>query len=298
MKTIEIRVQNKPCEDFESCSKCVHAEDSSEICMLRQCIHAFSTLKECYKPKETENESIRTLYYKSNFKNYWSALRNFISRHIIDGDYVSIGDIAEYLHQHCKINIYKAEAIAEVVVASMSVYREKFVRTSAKVVQEKATNKGRLTYCFYTAANQYFDWVDKKFNDIMDETIDGELYLIDNIVGKTAQYNVVLGILETMDILSFKMLGGANSQLYIYINQIENIKNIINNPRRYENSLLNTVNDRHDLSVKMLTYLYENDFQSEEIWNILEDYFLGVVPEKVKQMCRKDNPNMILESIN
>ena len=132
----------------------------------------------------------------------------------------------------------------------------------------------------------------------MDETIDGELYLIDNIVGKTAQYNVVLGILETMDILSFKMLGGANSQLYIYINQIENIKNIINNPRRYENSLLNTVNDRHDLSVKMLTYLYENDFQSEEIWNILEDYFLGVVPEKVKQMCRKDNPNMILESIN
>ena len=83
-----------------------------------------------------------------------------------------------------------------------------------------------------------------------------------------------------------------------YIYKIENIKNIINNPRRYENSLLNTVNDRHDLSVKMLTYLYENDFQSEEIWNILEDYFLGVVPEKVKQMCRKDNPNMILESIN
>ena len=236
--------------------------------------------------------------YKSNFKYYWLALRNFISRHIIDGDYVSIGDIAEYLHQYCKINIYKAEAIAEVVVASMSVYREKFVRTSSKIVQEKATNRGHLTYCFYTAANQYFDWVDKKFNDIMNETIDGELYLIDNVVGKTAQYNVVLGILETMDILSFKMLGGANSQLYIYINQIENIKNIINNPRRYENSLLNTVNDRHDLSVKMLTYLYESDFQSEEIWDILEDYFLGVVPEKVKQMCRKDNPNMILESIN
>jgi len=31
----------------------------------------------------------------------------------------------------------------------------------------------------------------------------------------------------------------------------------------------------------MLTYIYENDFSSADIWDILEDYFLGKIPPKV-----------------
>ena len=42
--------------------------------------------------------------------------------------------------------------------------------------------------------------------------------------------------------------------------------------------------ERHTVSVKMLTYLYEHDFTSEERWDLLEDYFLGRIPEEVKQM--------------
>ena len=39
-------------KSFESCQDCVHAYDSTEICILRRCIHAFSELIECYKPKK------------------------------------------------------------------------------------------------------------------------------------------------------------------------------------------------------------------------------------------------------
>lgn len=39
-------------KSFESCQDCVHAYDSTEICILRRCIHAFSELRECYKPKK------------------------------------------------------------------------------------------------------------------------------------------------------------------------------------------------------------------------------------------------------
>ena len=91
------------------------------------------------------------------------------------------------------------------------------------------------------------------------------------------------------------MLGGANSQLYIYINQIQALKNIINAPYRYNNRLLNTVSDRHLISVKMLTYIYEGGFKNDEIWNIIEDYFLGVIPEKVKTDCKKEKPGIIFE---
>lgn len=91
------------------------------------------------------------------------------------------------------------------------------------------------------------------------------------------------------------MLGGANSQLYIYINQIQAIKNILNAPYRYNNRLLDTVGERHLISVKMLTYLYEGNFTSDEIWNVIEDYFLGIIPEKVKSDCRKEKPDMLFD---
>ena len=105
-------------------------------------------------------------------------------------------------------------------------------------------------------------------------------------------YGVILGILESMGVLSFEMIGGANSQLYIYINQIQALKNIINAPYRYDNRLLDAVSERHLISVKMLTYLYEEDLSNEARWDLIEDYFLGSIPERVKHDCRLERPDI------
>ena len=88
------------------------------------------------------------------------------------------------------------------------------------------------------------------------------------------------------------MIGGANSQLYIYINQIQSLKNILKAPYDYKNRLLDSVSERHLISVKMLTHIYESDFKNQEIWDLLEDYFLGNIPEKVKRNCKAENPKM------
>lgn len=76
------------------------------------------------------------------------------------------------------------------------------------------------------------------------------------------------------------------------MNQILNLKKIIDNPDSYKNNLLNLVAERHSISVEMLTYLYENQFASEVAWDILEGYFLGEIPEKVKRACRKKMPQI------
>ncbi len=55
------------------------------------------------------------------------------------------------------------------------------------------------------------------------------------------------------------------------------------------------VSERHLISVKMLTFMYENDFSNDDLWNLIEDYFLGVIPEKVKKECRKEVPDMQFE---
>ena len=42
-------------------------------------------------------------------------------------------------------------------------------------------------------------------------------------------------------------------------------------------------------------YLYENDFNSSERWDLIEDYFLGAIPEVVKKACKKERPEMLLD---
>ncbi|MBE8953053.1 MAG: hypothetical protein SR1Q7_07915 [Quinella sp. 1Q7] len=83
--------------------------------------------------------------------------------------------------------------------------------------------------------------------------------------------------------MNFKMTGGANSQLYVHINQIRNLKNIIDAGARYRNKILESVAARHKISVAMLTYLYEGDFDGATIWDLLEDYFLGKIPDAVTE---------------
>lgn len=155
-----------------------------------------------------------------------------------------------------------------------------------------ATNDGKTTYSFNVAVNSYLTWVEKTYRMIIKETRDGQLYLVNDGGTLLKETSTVLGIFEAIDVLSFNMIGGANSQLYIYINQTLSLENILNRPGHYQNRLLDAVSIRHLISVKMLTYIYEGNFSSEEILDLLEDYFLGVIPEKVKCDCRKENPNI------
>lgn len=225
--------------------------------------------------------------HESVFKNVWDSLKGFIGKKAITSEHTAIAEIANMLEKTCNMNKYKAQTICEVVIASMDAYRKKYARSSTPIVLEKTTTEGKMKYQFNVAVNSYFRWVESGLRSIEEEAKDGQLYLVNDNGSRIQEYNVFLGILEAIDVLSFEMVGGANSQLYIYVNQIQALKNIINAPFQYENRLLNMVSERHQVSVKMLTYLYENDFSSEERWNILENYFLGSIPEKVKADCRR-----------
>lgn len=230
--------------------------------------------------------------YNSNFRTMWEEIKGFVMEKVQSSEYTAISEMVEVLRKRCEINKYKAQTICEVIIASMDSYRKNFARTMSPIVQEKTMVDGRIKYQFNVAVNSYFKWIETGFNTIDRETKDGKLYLTNDIGNRMKEHTIILGVLEAMDILSFEMLGGANSQLYIYINQIQSIKNIINAPYRYNNRLLEKISERHLISVKMLTYFYEGSFTNEERWNMLEDYFLGVIPEKVKQECTNERPGM------
>lgn len=233
--------------------------------------------------------------YSSIFKNMWDAIKGFILKKVQSSEHTAVSEIVDILAMECQINKYKAQTIVEVVIASMDVYRKNFARSTSPIAQEKTTKDGKTKYQFNVAVNAYFQWVEMGLRKIESDIKEGKLYLLNDNGNRTKEYNVILGILEAIDVLTFEMLGGANSQLYIYINQIQALKNIVNAPYRYHNRLLETVAERHLISVKMLSHLYESAFNNFEIWDLIEDYFLGKIPEKVKKECKKERPEMFFD---
>lgn len=236
--------------------------------------------------------------YCATFRNVWSVFRKLAHNSIISQEYISVEEYEKALEEKCGFRKYKAQAICEVIFSSMDLFRRRYSHGINSIYQRKELQSGTIKYQFKTAINSYFNWVEKGFNKIQEETRDRALYIL-NTEGQTAkEISTVLGILESLDVLQFEMTGGANSQLYIYINQIRNLKNILNNPGRYTNRLLEMVSERHLISVKMLSYIYEGGFSNDEIWSIIENYFLGKIPEKVKTNCKRENPNISFDKLD
>ena len=294
------------CVDLINEEKNICRVDLESIWKSKYNMYSFPKFKYLFYSKSSELDFVGTINYNtalsvsivfnndynSIFQNIWNSFSRIIHSYIVTEKYVSIDDLVDELSATISISKYKAKPIIEVIIASMDTYRKMFSKTTSAIVKERATNTGKSTYLFSVAVNQFFKWVTSVFENIEKNTFDGSLYLINDGRNYIKEASVVLGILEAMGILSFEMLGGANSQLYIYINQIQSLKNIIHNPLGYNNKLLDSVKERHLISVKMLTYLYENKFTSTEIWDKIEDYFLGNIPNEVKQSCVAENPNI------
>ncbi|CAI3615383.1 hypothetical protein [Clostridium neonatale] len=69
-------------------------------------------------------------------------------------------------------------------------------------------------------------------------------------------------------------------------------------PYLYKNRLLDLVVERHEMSVEIITYIFAGNFTSEEIWNLIEDYFLGIIPKVVVDTYNKKRLKEIVKKIN
>jgi len=187
-----------------------------------------------------------------------------------------------YFATNTRIETYKAKCIVENIINALMLYQRNYCKNlNARVIKDKMLINGDMNYIFYNGVETFFKWIDKFYNDL---TRQGKntIYVVQDNNNKFKEIFTILGVLETLDILVFNALGGQNSQLYIYVNQTKTMKQIIERPYSYSNKLLELVRDRHKISVEMLTYIFQGNFSSQEIWSILENYFLGRLPEKVK----------------
>ena len=222
-----------------------------------------------------------------------NAIDYILRKSVDDGTYLKVEydknekdifkNISNYISKRANITSFRATGIANILISTIKNYIRNYNNTmNAEIMKPRITQDGIESYTFNRPIENFIGWLCDMKKFIHANEKDGLLYIVKGKGEKTAKEIITaLGYLEALNYVNFKASGGVNSQIYIYINQTKTMEEVIRKPQYYNNRLLEKVAQRHKISVAMLTYLYQNNFKSDEIWNYIEDYFLGQVPEQI-----------------
>ncbi len=194
-------------------------------------------------------------------------------------------NISDCIASRAGISNFRANSIANILISTIKNYARNYNKTmnAAEIIKPRPLKDGTESYEFNRSAENFILWIDDLKQYIKENSINGVLYITKGY-SKISDKEIItaLGFLESIGYLKFKASGGRDSQIYIYVNQTKTMQEVIRKPQYYSNKLLDKVAERHKISVAMMTFLYQNNFNSETIWNYIEDYFLGIIDPQVK----------------
>ena len=239
---------------------------------------------------EIKENDIRKVKYTLN-KNI-RIFEDILGKYAIDNTYFDISDISKkFINRNNDItDKYYSDNITEVILSSMEYYQG---------INRKKSNfyKGFIKknplhndkYSIYDSNyNEFFKWIIDKFdyifnNDHYDIYINKFRFYISKNKKSThmEEIFVVLGILETMGLIVYETSGGDTPQVYVHVNSRYQLQKILDAPTKYRNKVLDNVHYRHNISSKMLMYLFKNEVNTEIFWDKIEDYFLGRIPPEI-----------------
>lgn len=221
--------------------------------------------------------------FDSRFNLIVGCLQEIVNDDIQSGKYIGIDYMSSELCKKTRISHYQSTNIISIFLSSLEGYKEYVNNNIFQRLYNPRYDENSVIYKFNNTMDEYFRWLRKEYLFFKKEYSANGLYLI-NSPNSTIKGKVLsLGILESFGVLTFKALGGTNSQIYIYINQTQSMYDIVNKPSSYRNRILEKVGDRHIMSVEMMKYIFESNLSSEEIWDSIESYFLGNIPKMVLQ---------------
>lgn len=217
--------------------------------------------------------------YEQIFSKVIKIFEDTIYSYLLKGQYLDKDTLKnEFISKG--IRKFQAEVIAEALLQNIILYEKRFYKSlNRNLVKTLTDNDGTIRYLFYNSIDEYLKWLKGGIKDINNRLEEGVIYL-DNFQ-KQQEIIQLLGIYEVMELLTFKSLGGLGGEIYIYVSETKTMEQVIRKPYLYRNTILEKVEKRHSVNVNMLNYLYSNKFSSNEIWNIIEDYFIGILPKEV-----------------
>lgn len=87
-------------------------------------------------------------------------------------------------------------------------------------------------------------------------------------------YSKIGQILEIFEIGAYTVTGGENPKIFVRINDPFRLREVANN--NYQNILLRDIRNRHVSGITLMEEFFSSNFSSDERWDFIEDYFLGI----------------------
>ncbi len=81
-------------------------------------------------------------------------------------------------------------------------------------------------------------------------------------------------LLNSLNLAEYNIKGGDNPSIFVRINNPTYLNNLVRY-NNYENSILNSIYDKHRLSEKIFDYFFTENMTDSQRWEFIEDYFLG-----------------------
>ncbi|SOC24061.1 ATP-dependent DNA helicase RecQ [Ureibacillus xyleni] len=189
---------------------------------------------------------------------------------------------------------YEAESLANQILQSLFSYQDALKKTRTQRVNIiTVREKGDVAkYKLFIGANDFINFMTNhidKLIKISETNLEGkyELFLTKSSKLEVEKTFIALGLLESLDLLLYEVRGGDNPEIFIRVNSKLQIEKAILNAEKYHNTILSNVYNRHQISVAMLTFLFERQVETEEFWEYIEDYFLGRIPNEVLEKSAK-----------
>lgn len=202
--------------------------------------------------------------------------------------YFSIDDVANKLADHMSMNKYARQSLASLLVMSAERYDGFLKRNSNFYNRFMKYDENRGKYQITSGYSNFTNWIISESNRLFSQPnmlkltdSQYEYYMPRNKKDQVEKTFILLGVLEALELLMYRVNGGDYPEIFVRIHSLMQLQRVVKNPVRYENYILSNVYKRHQTSVEMLTYLFENPFSTEEFWDKIEDYFLGELPIEV-----------------
>lgn len=233
------------------------------------------------------------------------AFEEFANDQKLKESQFTVTDLGTYLMKRLKIaDKFEARAFSQAIVNSIFEFQK--VKNSNFIKERANSAADNQRYILYQDADIFTSFILEEVksvlypeNNCISERDSVTAYIYRTQAKEIDAKMAALGIGEARKILSYQLKGGNNPQIYIRMNSVYPLEKSIKQGDFYKNDILQDIQNKHYTSVEMLKYLFTKDTQcttaKEKIikytnwfWDQIEDYFMGVLPEEVKEtLARK-----------
>lgn len=227
--------------------------------------------------------------FKMQLKQWLHNIDSIFGLYARDKSYFSVQDIAEKLKAIRGGSKYSNENLAELILESAFSYDRITKKSKNFYSRFIAYDENREKYhLLNTGYAGFTEWINQETNNLlrhantlMKDDQHYEIFLPKVFGANQEKLFIHLGVLESLGLLMYRVNGGENPEIFIRVNSKTQLDRVVNSPSKYNNLILENVHLRHQISVAMLTYLFETEADTERFWTLIEEYFLGKIPQDI-----------------